>query len=565
MMNSSFEYISNLQYCLKAAEKQLEAFRSGEKYARMTREHQKMVRAYERRIRELKRELAQARKETVNVRNIWFEVFDDVEAERERERNHFVFLLKKMEERAVRAETERDAAKAEITEKRQLIYQLKTELEEEKGKNLKLTAQLNHNYENSALPSSMAVKRKKITNSREKTGRKPGGQPGHTGHSRRKQTATETIRLQPPPEVLGNPEFKKTKKTIVKQVVGIRVSVKVKEYHADVYYNSKTGERRHAVFPAEAVHDVNYDGSIKAFLYLLNTDCCVSIDKCRRFLSDLTGGKLKISKGMINGLGREFAKKTEKERRELFARMLSAPVMHTDCTNARINGETAYVFVCCTPAGETMYFSRPKKGHKGVKGTVAEEYQGILVHDHESTFYKYGSDHQECLAHVLRYLKDSIENEPDRTWNKEMYALIREMIHYRNSLNAGEEYDALLVSGYEEKYKKILLKAKEEYEYIPASEYYREGYNLYLRMERLMKNHLLFLHDIRVPSNNNAAERTLRNYKRKQKQAVSFRSSQNHNDLCKGMSMLVMMRQNENNLFDRVSRILDGERTSGFG
>jgi len=48
-----------------------------------------------------------------------------------------------------------------------------------------------------------------------------------------------------------------------------------------------------------------------------------------------------------------------------------------------------------------------------------------------------------------------------------MYALIREMIHYRNSLNAREECDALLVTEYEEKYKKILLKAKEEYEYIP--------------------------------------------------------------------------------------------------
>ena len=81
--------------------------------------------------------------------------------------------------------------------------------------------------------------------------------------------------------------------------------------------------------------------------------------------------------------------------------------------------------------------------------------------------------------------------------------------------------------------------------------------NLYLRMDKLMKNHLLFLHDRRVPTNNNEAERQLRNYKRKQKQAVSFRSNQSHDYLCKGMSMLVMMRQNESNLFDRVSRILD--------
>jgi hypothetical protein len=37
----------------------------------------------------------------------------------------------------------------------------------------------------------------------------------------------------------------------------------VAEYHADVYYNSKTGERIHAQFPEGVVDDVNYDGSVR--------------------------------------------------------------------------------------------------------------------------------------------------------------------------------------------------------------------------------------------------------------------------------------------------------------
>lgn len=52
-MNNSFEYISTLQHCLKTAEKQLEAFRSGEKYVRMPQEHRNMAQAYERRIRDI--------------------------------------------------------------------------------------------------------------------------------------------------------------------------------------------------------------------------------------------------------------------------------------------------------------------------------------------------------------------------------------------------------------------------------------------------------------------------------------------------------------------------------
>lgn len=51
---------------------------------------------------------------------------------------------------------------------------------------------------------------------------------------------------------------------------------------------------------------------------------------------------------------------------------------------------------------------------------------------------------------------------------------------------------------------------------IPANDYYRDGYNLFLRIEKYMQNHLLFLHDLRVPATNNEAERLLRNYKRKQ-------------------------------------------------
>lgn len=339
-------------------------------------------------------------------------------------------------------------------------------------------------------------------------------------------------------------------------MIGIRLILDVTEYHADVYYNSKTGEHVHAAFPDGAVNDINYDGSIKAFLFLLNNDCCTSIDKSRKFLSDLTDGKLNISKGMINKLSQEFSKKTEEEQKRMFADMLFSPVMHTDCTNAKVNGKSAYVFVCATPDGKVLYFAREKKGHAGVKGTPAEDYQGILVHDHEKTFYHYGSDHQECLAHVQRYLKDSIQNETEKTWSQLMRPLIQEMIHYRNSLAAGADTEPATVSEFEKKYIEILQKAKEEYEYIPASAYYKDGYNLYLRMDQYMENHLLFLHDTRVPTTNNEAERLLRSYKRKQQQAVSFRSQDSIDYLCRCMSMLVMMRQNdERNIFQKVSQI----------
>ena len=555
-MPDTYDHIT-LMCRLKAAQRRNKELESGERYIQLEELHQKEYNVYEHKIEKLKKELADAHKETIRVRNYWLQVLEDMLREFEKAQKRSAQELRKMEIRALNAEKQRDDALDKAAVFRNQFYEAASRLEEEQGKNLKLQAQINRDYENSSIPSSKAVRRKKITNNREKTGRKPGGQPGHKGHCRKRQEPTQPVILLPPPEeVLEDCAFKKTARTIVKQMVSIRMVLNVTEYHADVYYNSHTEERAHAAFPDGVIDDVNYDGSIRAFLFLLNDDCCTSIDKSRAFLSDLTGGKLNISKGMISRLNREFALKTEPERRSAYADMLLSPVMHTDCTNARENGKSCQVYVCATPDGKALYFAREKKGHEGVKGTVTEDYQGILVHDHDITFYNYGADHQECLAHVLRYLKDSMDNEPDRTWNKEMRSLVQEMIHFRNECQTFQEPDPVKVSEFEKRYREILETARAEYGNVPANNYYRDGYNLFLRMEKYMQNHLLFLHDPRIPATNNEAERLLRNYKRKQAQAVTFRSFESIDYLCQCMSMLVLMRLEEPaNMFDRVSRI----------
>lgn len=76
--------------------------------------------------------------------------------------------LKKMEKRALDAEKQRDDALDKAKEIRLQYYETAAELEEERGKNLKLRAQINRDYENSAIPSSKSIKRKKIANSRKK-------------------------------------------------------------------------------------------------------------------------------------------------------------------------------------------------------------------------------------------------------------------------------------------------------------------------------------------------------------------------------------------------------------
>ena len=182
-MNTSFGYITALEYRLKAATTEVMAFRSGEKYVKMQEEYQKELRLMERRIRKLEKELSLAHSETITVRNQWFEVFEELEKEFARKLDISSKLNRQMEKRALEAERRLGAMQDKVTQQRHRIYELETALEEERGENLKLRAQINRDHENSSLPYSRSLKNKKISNSREKT----GGQPGHAGHRRKRR------------------------------------------------------------------------------------------------------------------------------------------------------------------------------------------------------------------------------------------------------------------------------------------------------------------------------------------------------------------------------------------
>ena len=172
-MGNSFETITVLQYRLKAAQEELAAFQSGEKYIRMEKQHLTQVRALERRIAKLEAAVAKEHSHAITIRNQWFEIFEQLQKECDRMVAEAVKKADMMEKRAIRAEKQRDIALEKVTSQRRELCKVKTELDDEKQKVQKLTAQINRNYENSSIPSSKSIARKKISNSREKTGRNP--------------------------------------------------------------------------------------------------------------------------------------------------------------------------------------------------------------------------------------------------------------------------------------------------------------------------------------------------------------------------------------------------------
>lgn len=388
-MHMDFETVSTLQYRNRSLKKQVEDFKSGEKYIQMAADYKALLRFHHREIKRLEYKLSKAHSETVTVRRYWGEVMDDLEKEYQKQILHLEAEIRRLVKANLELARQRDEAKDKCRERTRQYYAAASELEEERGRNKKLTAQVNRDFENSSLPSSLqGAGRKKIPNSREKTGRRPGGQPGHKGHPRRKHVPDISYEIPSPAEYTENPDYYETGRTIRKQKVCIRLDVEVIEYATKEYRNRKTGARVHAPFPEGFANEVNYDGTVKALAFLLSNECCVSHGKIRRLISELTEGRIGISDGMINGLCAEFSAKAEHEKKELLKKLLSSPVMNADFTNASVNGKGAQVLVLASPSeNAALYIGREKKGHAGVRGTPLEGYVGTVVHDHDRTFY----------------------------------------------------------------------------------------------------------------------------------------------------------------------------------
>lgn len=546
MIDSSFEQISSLQYIIRNKERIIRELKSGEYYIRQEEKHKRDMVYMQRLLNQSRRETKEARDETRSVKKVWESIFEDLQKEYD--------ILAKQNFELMQ---EVGALKEALAKERQEKYDIGGQLEEEKEKNLALNARINKDYTNSSKSSSATPNHTTIHNSREKSGRKPGGQPGHKHHPRKFHQADRVCRLETPKEYLDTGRYEPTGEIVSKQLVEAHLVLNTTEYRAEVFLDKKTGRKVHAPFPAGVTDDVNYGGTVKALAYLLNNECNVSIGKTQKFLKEASIGKLDIATGTICNLSRQFSVKTEDERNKIFLELSASPVLHSDFTFGRVRGKQGAVIICATPDGKVLYQARTKKGNEGVKGSPLEFYGGTLVSDHEAAIIKHGSRHQECLAHVERYVRGSMENEPGLKWNKEMLEWIKDNIAYWNRLNSGDiQYDINEVRRRISIYDSIMEKAKKEYEYEPPGDYYKDGYNLYLRMAEDREDYVLFLRDPSVPPTNNLAERLGRKVKRKMAEVMSFRGNGNE-FYCDGLSIMESLKGAGENLFEGVARRFD--------
>ena len=294
--------------------------------------------------------------------------------------------------------------------------------------------------------------------------------------------------------------------------------------------------------------NLNVHRTVVAFL--LNNYYNVSISKTRQCISDLTKGVVTLSTGTICNLSSVFSTATESERAKIFSLLTHADVLYSDATVSNINGSRKAV-ILCTDKEHVLYQHMDHKGHEGLSQTPVKNFTGTIVHDHDRTYYSYGSNHQECLAHVLRYLVGAIENEPHLTWHRQMHRLLQKMIHIAKRNKSGLSKEK--VQSLTDKYESILSLAADEYSQHPPDKNYMDGFHLQKRMHDYQVDHLYFLSHPEVDYTNNISERELRKFKRKQKQAVVLRSDSGGQHICDALTIIETARMQHINVYDVVA------------
>ena len=500
---------------------------------------------------------------------------DQLSKENESLRNQVTLseeALKKAEEKS-----KEDERKIKKLEKEKLSLGGKVEELKAKSRN-----QANHT--NSSRTTAQVPNHKPIVvNSREKTDNPQGAQCGHPHHGRHIGTPSggDLIICGEDSPLWDDPDY------AFDEYVTKVVPLIVTQMHAVTYYvprfkNRKTGAYINAKCPDGLKDDINPSPETKALIIYLTYLTNLGVTKCRNLLKDMTQGQYAPCEGFINELPLELAKKSSAEQAGVYAEMLGVHAMHVDGTSIRVGGRQ-YNVTICVAGNRVLYFFRPRKGYSGVTDTPIEKTCAILIHDHAIEFYAYGSGHQECLEHIKRYLKRSIEQEPNLTWNIKMYEFIIKLMadakkadeERKAAKNDDDDEEVFIASGnpharftdaiieeYTTEFHKILDLGIQEYEKFPAKDWFRDGKNLCTRLKEHPENYLLFLSDDQVDYDNNDAERAARQIKRKQACCMEFRGFLSVVAYCESKSIIEILKATNLPVLDALAEIFRREATT---
>ena len=425
-----------------------------------------------------------------------------------------------------------------------------------KDDNARLKSIINNDSSNTSLPPSTDQKGGKASNTyngRTKTKRKAGGQKGHKGQTLTKSNVKKKLESGEFRHDIRNIRDPSGAKYITRYTIDLDVVPVITEIR--IYAD----EKGKFSIPSEYRSGVTYGENLKSMTVALYSEGVMSNDRIAAFLNAISGDRLELSEGSIYGFCRKFAKESEAIVESLEKELLNQNVVATDATVTTINGKQSYIRNFSIH-DTVVYRAMKSKAIDALKKLdFLKRYTGILVHDHETALYHFGTDHAECNVHLIRYLRKNSEDTGNK-WSDQMIKLLCEMNRSRKALieNGETSFSEKVIEEYEKQYHDLIKEGRKQNKKTSSAYAKQDENKLLNRMEKYSRNHLLFLHDFEVMFDDNLSERDLRKVKNRQKMAGGFRKDSGQEMYCTIMTIIETLKRRKMGLLENIKKIFMG-------
>lgn len=383
------------------------------------------------------------------------------------------------------------------------------------------------NSGNSSVPPSKDENRPKKNQSlRENTGRKPGGQTGHQGH---------TLEMTLHPDVVENhlPSFCSccgldlsavaAELSSRRQVIDLPIIKAVCTEHRSYQKTCVCGNKNSASYPNHVKAPVQYGTGVETMVSYLHSRQFIPYKRMKELLRDCFG--IHLSEGSIDNIIMRFAAKAASVYSLIQATVSKSTVIGADETGAKVNGNKHWVWTYQTEQ-HTLLAMSDSRGLKAINEHFPDGFgKAILCHDAWRAYFNYSNNlHQLCCAHLLREIKYILERYKSQ-WAETLSLLFKEAITLKK--NIGELPD--------DERKRVIKNIEERMDGMLAQNLnpeHSEALTLQKRLIKYRQSLLTFLYHEKVPPDNNASERAIRNIKVKQKVSGQFKSDKGAENFC---------------------------------
>lgn len=422
-----------------------------------------------------------------------------------------------------------------------------------------LLNRLGINSRNSSKPPSADPNR--IRKPRARSGRKPGGQQGHTGTTLQQVYEPDDIKFIAIDRATLPPGQYRVAGYETRQVIDLDIARVVTEWQAEVLEDSQ-GKRYVAPFPEAVTRPVQYGIGVKVHSVYMSQYQLVPYNRVEDHFQDQL--QIPVSNGSICNFTKEAYERLEVFEQWSKKQLASSSLVHADETGINIGGVRSWLHNASNDK-YTCFYPHIKRGSEAMDEMgILPEFHGTLCHDHWKPYYKYGGSHSLCNAHHLRELERASEQD-NQQWAPHLSDLLKEINNATHA--AGGTLEIEVSEHYRKRYRDLLLEADKE---CPApDETKRKGRrgkiprsksrNLLERLRDFESDVLRFMVEENVPFSNNQAENDLRMTKVQQKISGCFRSMEGAKIFCRIRSYLSTCRKHGVSASEALRLLFEGK------